>query len=121
MKRTGHEAYGCLNMILAAVAIIALLALAASAFAQAPPVHDGHDWLQHKMTPGGQPCCKGGQNGDCPPVPFDSYTQDSKGGVHYGKYYFSPDRVFPTEDHMGRPFMCIYADQPRCAFIPSGV
>ena len=36
MTRIRHDAYGCLNMILVAVALVALLALAGSAFAQVP-------------------------------------------------------------------------------------
>lgn len=99
---------------------VSSLLIASPAIAQAPPEHDGHNWLQHKRNGSGQVCCKGGTSGDCQPVPFDSYTQDQKGGVQFGKYYFSPDRVLPTEDHMGRPFMCIWYGQPRCAFVPYG-
>lgn len=108
-------------LALFALVIVTWYVFAVMAFSQAMPEHDGHQWLQNKRTPYGQPCCSGGQSGDCQAVPFDSYSQDAKGGVTYGNYYFEPRAVFPTEDHHGRPFMCIFNGQARCAFIPSGV
>ncbi len=102
-------------------AFLFLMMWVLQANAQAMPEHDGHQWLQNKKTPTGQSCCTGGQSGDCQPVPFDGYTVDAKGGVHFGNHYFAPDRVFPTEDHHGRPFVCIFNGQARCAFIPQGV
>jgi len=103
------------------LAAVALLALATSASAQAPPVHENHNWLQHKKMKAGGSCCSGGQSGDCQPVPFGSYTQDRKGGVTYDGHYFLPENVFPTEDPLGRPVMCIWRGQARCAFIDYGV
>lgn len=100
---------------------LAVLAfLASPALAQAPQEHENHDWLQHKKNDKGQSCCKGGQSGDCQPVGFDEYREDSKGGVLYDRYYFPPGNVLPTEDPLGRPVMCIWYGQPRCAFVPHG-
>jgi hypothetical protein len=97
---------------------LALLALfSAPALAQD---HENHDWLQFKMNERGQSCCSGGKSGDCQPVEFDAYTEDNKGGVNYGRFYFPPGSVFPTEDRLGRPVLCIWKGQPRCAFVPRG-
>lgn len=90
------------------------------ASAQAPPEHENHNWLQHKRNESGQSCCKGGHSGDCQPVGFDEYSEDAKGGVKYGRWYFPPGNVLPTEDSLGRPVMCIWNGQPRCAFVPHG-
>lgn len=82
--------------------------------------HEGHEWLKSKRNADGQSCCSGGKSGDCQFVPFDAYTEDAEGGVRYGKFYFPPRNVFPTEDKKGRPNLCIYHGQPRCAFVPRG-
>lgn len=103
-----------------AAALVAAFLCAGTAFGQAPPEHDGHNWLQHKSNAAGQSCCKGGASGDCQPVGFDEYSEDAKGGVTCGRWYFPPGNVLPTEDSLGRPVMCIWNGQPRCAFVPHG-
>lgn len=105
----------------AMAAFLFLMMVVLQANAQAMPEHDGHQWLQSKKNAAGQLCCTGGQSGDCQPVPFDSYSEDAEGGVSYGNHYFPPGNVLPTEDHHGRPFMCIFNGQARCAFVPHGV
>lgn len=109
------------NVAAALAAFLFLAMLVLQAQAQAMPEHGGHQWLQNKYNSAGQNCCSGGQSGDCQPVPFDSYSEDPKGGVNYGNYYFPPGSVLPTEDPQGRPHMCIFNGQARCAFVPRGV
>jgi hypothetical protein len=97
-----------------------LLLVAAPAYAQEREHHENHEWLQHKYNDRFQSCCTGGKSGDCKTVPFDAYTESPEGGVNYGKHYFPPGSVMPTEDILGRPIMCIWQGQPRCAFVLRG-
>lgn len=85
MTRIRHDAYGCLNMIVLAVAIIALLVMAGSAFAHCVYMADGTKFC-FKTD-----CCN---EGDCGFVPM-SAIKEVKGGyeVDYQKLVGNPPRI----------------------------
>jgi hypothetical protein len=88
-----------------------------SAESIAEPLHDGHEWLKDKRNGQNIRCCN---DGDCKPVPAETIIENKNGSYDINGYNLPRVNVFPTEDELGRPFLCVdkASNHAYCAFIP---